>query len=141
MDLDIYLLSETHCFKDQLLTIDGFKIFQFNRNKVSERAIKGSGGVAIAINERLLVNHSILTVYKGTHDGILAIKLKNNESDVKLGIVVNYLPPDTFHYGRDPGGYFADNAAIWSDMSDCDLLVGGGDLNSRTKCDLDRVGY
>ena len=139
MDLDIYLLSETHCLKDQILTIDGFKIYQLNRNKVSERAIKGSGGVAIAINERLLVNHSILTVYKGTRDGILAIKLKNNESDVKLGIIVNYLPPDTFQYGRDPEGYFADNAVIWSDLSDCDLLVGGGDLNSRTKSDLDFI--
>ena len=44
MDLDFYILSETHCFKDQTLSIEGFKIVQFNRQKVSERAIKGSGG-------------------------------------------------------------------------------------------------
>ena len=44
MDLDIYLLSETHCFKDQVLFIDGFQIIQYNRSKISERAIKGSGG-------------------------------------------------------------------------------------------------
>ena len=56
-----------------------------------------------------------------------------------LGIVANYLPPDTFHYGRDPEGYFTDNSVIWSDLSECDLLVGGGDLNSRTKSDLDYI--
>ena len=39
--------------------------------------------------------------------------------------------------GRDPEGYFAENAVIWSDLSDCDLVVGGGDLNSRSKEELD----
>ena len=100
------------------------KIINYNRGKVSPRAIKGSGGVAIAINNRLLNNHSIIATYKGTHDGILAIKLKNNECDALIGIVANYLPPDTFHYGRDAEGYFADNAVIWSDLSDCDLVLG-----------------
>ena len=107
--------------------------------KFQNEQLRVLGGVAIAINNRLLRSHSILAVYKGTYDGILAIKLKNNEADFKLGIVANYLPPDTFHYGRDPEGYFADNAVIWSDMLDCDLLVGGGDLNSRTKSDLDFI--
>ena len=139
MDLDNYLLSETHCFKNQILSIDGFKIIQYNRSKISERAIKGSGGVAIAINNKILTNHCIVAVYRGNHDGILSVKLKNNDNDALIGIVVNYLPPDTFHYGRDPEGYFADNAVIWSDLSDCDLVLGGGDVNSRTKSELDFI--
>ena len=137
LDLDFYLLSETHCFKNELLHINGFKNFQYNRAKVSDRAIKGSGGVAIALNNRLLTNHIIVAEYKGTYDGLLALKLRNIDSDSLIGIVVNYLPPDSFHYGRDPEGYFADNSVIWSDLLDCDLVLGGGDLNSRTKSELD----
>ena len=137
IDLDIYLISESHCLKEETLAIPGFKTLQYNRNKISTRAIKGSGGVAIAINNKLLLNHSIVAVYRGNSDGILAVKLKNNDCDALIGIIVNYLPPDTYHYGRDPEGYFADNAVIWSDLSDCDLVVAGGDLNSRTKKELD----
>ena len=137
INLDIFLISESHCLREETLEIAGFKTFQYNRSKISNRAIKGSGGVAIAINNRLLINHTVITVYKGNSDGILAVKLKNNDCDAFIGIVVNYLSPDTFHYGRDPEGYFADNAVIWSDLSDCDLVVGGGDLNSRTKNELD----
>ena len=126
MDLDFYLLSEMHCLKNQNLSIDGFKIILYNRCKVSERAIKGSGGVAIAINKRILRNHSIVAVYRGNHEGILSVKLRSNDNDILIGILVNYLPPDSFHYGRDPEGYFADNAVVWSDLSDCDLVLGGG---------------
>ena len=43
MDLDIYLLSNALLQKPKL-SIDGFKIFQYNRSKICERAIKGSGG-------------------------------------------------------------------------------------------------
>ena len=139
LNFDFFLISETHCLKNELIMIDGFKIFQYNRGKISNRAIKGSGGVAIAMNNKLLCNHSIISVIKGTHDGILALKVKNNDSDFLLGLVVNYLPPNTFHYGRDPEGYFTDNAVVWSDLTDCDLVVGGGDLNSRTKCDFDFI--
>ena len=52
MDLDNYLLSETHCFKNQILSIDGFKIFQYNRSKICERAIKGSGGQQLQLTTR-----------------------------------------------------------------------------------------
>ena len=78
MDLDIYLLSETHCLKDETISIEGFTIYNYNRNKISPRAIRGSGGVAIAISNKLLNNHSIVATYKGTYDGILALKLTNN---------------------------------------------------------------
>ena len=66
-------------------------------------------------------------------DGLLGIKLQNNQNSFKLGIIANYLPPDSFHYGQDPEGYFNDLASMWQDFSDCDLRIGGGDLNARTK--------
>ena len=45
----------------------------------------------------------------------------------------------TYHYGKDAEGYFTDLSVLWSDLSDCDLVVGGGDLNSRTKNEVDYI--
>ena len=37
-----------------------------------------------------------------------------------------------------PEGFFRDNSVLWTDLNDCDLVVGGGDVNARTKnlCDF-----
>ena len=59
--------------------------------------------------------------------------------DFKLGIIANYLPPDNYHYGRDPEGFFNSNSVLWGDFTDTDLLVGGGDLNARTKSLIDFI--
>ena len=64
LDLDIYLLSETHFLKNEILVIEGFKVIQFNRVNTPAKAVKGSGGVAIALNQKLLRKHKILTVFK-----------------------------------------------------------------------------
>ena len=43
-------------------------------------------------------------------------------------------------YGKDPESYFLDNALVYSDLvSDCDLVIAGGDLNARTKNELDYI--
>ena len=39
----------------------------------------------------MLNNHTVITAYKGNSDGIIAVKLKNNDCDALVGIVVNYL--------------------------------------------------
>ena len=71
-------------------------------------------------------------VVKGL-DGQLSIKLVNNVNEFSIGILALYLPPDNYIYGRDPENFFNQAAALWEDLSDCDLLVGSGDVNSRTK--------
>ena len=48
-----------------------------------------------------------------------------------------YLPPDNYIYGKDPENFFNHASVLWEDLFDCDLLVGGGDLNSRTKNMID----
>ena len=44
-----------------------------------------------------------------------------------------YLSPDNYRYGQDAEGFFNIASVIWQDILDCDLLIGGGDLNSRTQ--------
>ena len=133
----VIVITETHCCKDEIISIEGYKVVQYNRKNVSQFSTKGSGGLAIAFQNLFLKSYNVLKVYHSSHDGILAIKLYNKFFDVNIAIVGNYLPPDSFHYGRDPETSFNANSVIWTDLSDCDLLVGAGDLNSRTKNYLD----
>ena len=137
LNLDVVFLSETFCKRNDSFSITNYTVIQFNRQKISAKSVRGSGGCAIALSNKLLCNHVIVATYRGRQDGILAVKLRNTENDHLIGLLCNYLPPDSFHYGKDPESYFIDNSIVFSDLSDCDLLVAGGDLNARTKEDLD----
>ena len=128
---DFWIIPETHCRDDECIEIDKFKIFQNNR-KVNDNNRRGSGGIAIAVSNSVLETHSVVNISKGI-DGQLAIKLKNTLNDSVVGVVGLYLSPDSYLYGQDPENFFNEASVIWEDMSDCDLLVGAGDLNARTK--------
>ena len=82
-----------------------------------------------------------MTTYRGKQEGILGLKLKCKESDTLIGLLANYLPPDSYLYGKDPEGFFLENSLIYSDLLDCDLVVGGGDLNSRTRGEKDYIDF
>ena len=99
-------------------------------------ARRGSGGIAIAINNSLFETHKLVSVIKGA-DGQISVKLQNNSNDFTIGILGLYLPPENYIYGKDPETFFNEAGALWEDLYDCDLLVGGGDLNSRTKDMID----
>ena len=77
-------------------------------------------------------------MYKGI-DGQLAIKMKCKNSELTVGILGLYLSPDSYRYGQDPEGFYNEAAALWRDLSDCDLIVGAGDLNSRTSNMIDYI--
>ena len=139
LNLDVVFLSETFCKRNDTISITGYTVIQFNRQKISAKSIRGSGGCAIALSNHLLSNHVIVSTHKGRQDGILAVKQRSTEDDNLIGLLCNYLPPDSFHYGKDPEGFFVDNSLVFSDLCDCDLVVAGGDLNARTKEELDYI--
>ena len=99
---------------------------------VLDSARRGSGGIAVAVNNSVLDNHKVISVLKGI-DGQLSLKLRHIESGFIFGILALYLPPDTYKYGKEPEMFFNQASVLWEDLFDCDLIVGGGDLNSRTK--------
>ena len=134
---DIYILPETHCLNDEIVKLDSYIVYQNNRIPHTN-AVKGSGGIAIAIHSTVVECHTILSVYKGI-DGQLAIKMKCNESEITVGILGLYLSPDTYRYGQDPEGFYNEAAALWKDLSDCDLVIGAGDLNSRISNMIDYI--
>ena len=68
-------------------------------------------------------------------DGQLSIELKHVENDFLLGILALYLPPENYIYEN----FFNHASALYEDLSGCDLVIGGGDLNSRTKNILEQA--
>ena len=45
----------------------------------------------------------------------------------------------TYKYGQDSEEFFIQASSLWNDMSDCDLIVGGGDINARTRTMIDFI--
>ena len=136
---DFWVLPETHCMRDDILDLKCYEIYQLNR-ETSRNNRRGSGGIAIAIHNTVLESHSVIGVFKGI-DGQLGLKLKNTLNDFLLGIVGYYLSPDSYKYGQDPENFFNEASVIWDDLSDCDLLVGSGDLNARTQQIVDYLPH
>ena len=132
---DIFIFSETHCHKDETVYFDNYVVY--NNNRVTN-AKKGSGGISIALHKSVVNSHTILSVVCGI-DGQLSLKMKCNLTNLKVGILCLYLSPDTYKYGQDSEEFFNQASSLWNDMSDCDLLLGGGDINARTKDMIDFI--
>ena len=135
LNVDIVILCEIHCLNDDTISIDNYTIFQHNRQPQGGGR-RGSGGIAIAIKNSIFFTHEVLGIYK-TADGILGLKLRETFTEYTVGIMANYLSPSNYHYGRDAENYFNNCAVLWETLSDCDLRVGAGDYNSRTKQEVD----
>ena len=102
---DFFILPETHCLPDETIEIENYTLYQNNRDPKNKKGI-GSGGIAIAVHESVLASHEIISIIKGI-DGQIAIKLKCKINDIKVGIFGLYLSPDSFKYGKDAEGFFA----------------------------------
>ena len=91
LNADFLILPEIHCVNpQQKIEIENYTVFQNNRNNANNRN-KGSGGIAIAIKNTILEQHTIISVFNGDYDGQLGIKLKNRLTDFVIGLVGLYL--------------------------------------------------
>ena len=79
---DVLVMPEHHCINDQVLKIDNYEIFQYNR-KSDANLSHGSGGIAIAVHRTVLDTHIVVGTYKGM-DGQLAIKLRNIKTEFSI---------------------------------------------------------
>ena len=86
----------------------------------------------------MLETHIIESIYRGI-EGQIGLKLKDHLNDFLSGVVGLYLPPDSYIYGQNAEYFFNVASVMWNDMLDCDLLIGSGDLNARTKDLIDHL--
>ena len=60
-------------------------------------------------------------------------------SEIKVGVLGLYLSPDSYRYGQDSEEFFNQASVLWEELSDCDLIIGGGDINARTRDLIDYI--
>ena len=131
---DIYIFPETHCLNNDIVEFDNYTVYSNNRVPHAN-VTKGSGGIAIALHSSVLEFHTILGVYCGV-DGQLAVKMQCKNSEIIVGVLGLYLSPDSYRYGQDSEEFFNQASILWDELNDCDLTIGGGDINARTR-DID----
>ena len=132
---DFWVIPETHSKQNETLDLEYYKMYYYNRVSTRNNR-RGSGGIAIAVHTSVLETHTIVGIFKGI-DGQLGIKLQNTLNNFLIGVIGFYLSPDSYIYGQDPENFFNEASVIWEDFVDCDLVIGSGDLNSRTKQIID----
>ena len=72
---DFLVLPETHCFPEQKINMENYTLFQNNR-KVLTNCVRGSGGIAIAVQNDILNDHVVIAVFNDKVDGQIGLKLK-----------------------------------------------------------------
>lgn len=129
IDADVISICETHLTNNDVINIDSYTWFGFNRQDIHRNAPKGSGGVG------LLVRNSLLDVYSAEivdkqFDGILALKLVHNDTETEFCIFSCYLPPEHSTRGRDAQSLFAHLLSLIYMYGDCDYMYIAGNFNA-----------
>ena len=79
---DFLILPEHHCLPNELFELDNYKVFQNNRPILAGGARRGSGGIAIAVNNSLFDSHKLVSVMKGV-DGQISVKFHDDKNNLK----------------------------------------------------------
>ena len=127
---DVICLSETHLIDANIVQIDRYSWFGFNRRLRNVRAPKGSGRVGILVNSNVLHNFVISIIDKQV-DGILGLLFSHKITDVQIVIFACYLSPSTSVWGRDADSFFSHLLGQIYTCSDYDHIVICGDFNAR----------
>ena len=113
-----------------MLDYDGFTWFGKNRLDLKRTAKSGSGGVGIFIKNSILDEFQV-DIVDSNFDGILALKITQNETDKDIVLCVTYLPPEGGERGQDSQAFFENLLNIVYQCEDCDIFLFAGDLNAR----------
>ncbi len=99
-NIDIFCVVETHFYNHRCeIRIPGYTAFHHNRQAKHKRAVRGSGGVAILINDSTM-NEYKLRLADTLYEGILGVEFTHKISEFKFLIYVCYLPPENCSGGK-----------------------------------------
>ena len=123
-------LQETWNLKNDTILLDGYTVYCNNRTCINKKSPKGSGGVAIAVKDKMFEEY-IVDMLECEVDGVLIMRLTNKHTDYTCALVNVYLPPENSVYGDDPAGMFEHLLANMFELCEMDLIIMGGDFNAR----------
>ena len=91
--MDIVGIAETHLLGNNVLYLEGYTWFGYNRMNIHKNARIGSGGVGFFVKNELFADYDI-SILKQSYEGILWLKLVHRSENVTLLPCVCYLPPE-----------------------------------------------
>ena len=105
---DVLAMSETWLQNNESVKVDNYKWVGNNRKETHQRALRGSGGVGLLINNSLTTKYDI-QVLDDSHEDILWVLLeviRDEDREDSLIVGVCYLPPFGSSRGGNPDAFF-----------------------------------
>ena len=106
IDSDLICINETYLKSTQVVELEGYKFYGYNRSSVHVNAPKGSGGVGVFVRNALFDTFEV-TVIDKSYDGILGLLLTEKETLYKVAFFATYLPPENSPWGRNATDFYA----------------------------------
>lgn len=104
MNCEIISIGETHLDVGNVIDINGYRWFGFNRRDIHVKFRNHRWGRNLVRN--WFIDQFEITVIDKIYDGILGIKLKNRISDFEFIVFACYLPPECSNRERDTQGFY-----------------------------------
>ena len=130
IDSDVICINETHLKATQVIELEGYHFYGYNRTSIHINAPKGSGGVGIFVRNTLYDTFDISTIDK-LYGGILGLAPTNKLTSYKIAIFTTYLPPENSPWGRNVTEFYSHLLGQVYLRSDIDTVVLACDLNAR----------
>ena len=115
---------------DDVLNIEGYTWFGFNRETIHRNAKSGSGGVGFLIKNRILRDFHV-SVLDRAYEGILWLRLVNKEDGQVLLPCVCYLPPENSSRPFDVNAFYEHLLVNIYQYQKEGIIFICGDFNSR----------
>ena len=122
---------------DDVIEMQNFIWYGFNRKNIHKNAPKGSGGVGFLIHNSIMLYYDV-NITDMNYEGILVIKLTHKWSSFTFFIVTCYLPPENSPWGREAEAFYSHLLSLLYSV-EFDNLIICGDFNSRIGNIMDYV--
>ena len=106
LNAQIISVNETHLMYDDVIEMQNFIWYGFNRKNIHKNAPKGSGGVGFLIHNSIMLYYDV-NITDMNYEGILVIKLTHKWSSFTFCIVTCYLPPENSPWGREAEAFYS----------------------------------
>ena len=130
-------VSETHLMYDDVIEMQNFIWYGFNRKNIHKNAPKGSGGVGFLIHNSIMLYDDV-NIIDMNYEDILVLKLTYKWSSFTFCIATCYLPPENSPWGREADAFYSHLISLLYSI-EFDNLIICGDFNSRIGNIMDYV--
>ena len=115
IDADVITVCETHLAENNVIEVDGYTWYGYNRTVIHRKAPKPSGGVGLLVRKGIFDQYDVVVVDR-SYEGIIAIKFTHRITSANFVVFSCYLPPENSPRGRDAQSFFAHLLSVKSEF-------------------------